>query len=70
MANFKGYVYILDFGTVKKIKDRTFIIISTPNYMAPEMTKDEGNSFQIYICSLDICIYEFFLWKINIKRRI
>ena len=47
MINVKGYVKIIDFGTVKEIQDRTSTIIGTSHYMAPEITKGEGYSFQV-----------------------
>jgi cGMP-dependent protein kinase 1 len=43
MVDEKGYMYIIDLGTAKNIKKsgkhsgRTFTIIGTPHYMAPEI---------------------------------
>ena len=45
MVSVKGYIKIIDFGTVKEIQDRTSTIIGTSHYMAPEITKGEGYSF-------------------------
>ena len=56
----KGYIKIIDFGTVKEIEDRTSTVIGTSHYMAPEITKGEGYSFQVDIWSIAICMYEFF----------
>ena len=64
MVNVKGYVKIIDFGTVKEIQDRTSTIIGTSHYMAPEITKGEGYSFQVDIWSTAICMYEFFCGKL------
>ena len=64
MVNVKGYVKIIDFGTVKEIQDRTSTIIGTSHYMAPEITKGEGYSFQVDIWSVAICMYEFFCGKL------
>ena len=64
MINVKGYVKIIDFGTVKEIQDRTSTIIGTSHYMAPEITKGEGYSFQVDIWSVAICMYEFFCGKL------
>ena len=64
MVNVKGYVKIIDFGTVKEIQDRTSTIIGTSHYMAPEITKGEGYSFQVDIWSIAICMYEFFCGKL------
>ena len=64
MVNVKGYIKIIDFGTVKEIEDRTSTIIGTSHYMAPEITKGEGYSFQVDIWSIAICMYEFFCGKL------
>ena len=60
MVNTKGYIKIIDFGTVKEIEDRTSTIIGTSHYMAPEITKGGGYSFEVDIWSIAICMYEFF----------
>ena len=64
MVNEKGYIKIIDFGTVKEIKDRTSTIIGTSHYMAPEITKGEGYSFEVDIWSIAICMYEFYCGKL------
>ena len=64
MVNDKGYIKIIDFGTVKEIKERTSTIIGTPHYMAPEIVKGEGYSFQVDIWSIAVCLYEFFCGKL------
>ena len=64
MVNTKGYIKIIDFGTVKEIEDRTSTIIGTSHYMAPEITKGEGYSFQVDIWSIAVCMYEFFCGKL------
>jgi cGMP-dependent protein kinase len=64
MVNTKGYIKIIDFGTVKEIEDRTSTIIGTSHYMAPEITKGEGYSFQVDIWSIAVCLYEFFCGKL------
>ena len=64
MVSIKGYIKIIDFGTVKEIQDRTSTIIGTSHYMAPEITKGEGYSFQVDIWSIAICMYEFFCGKL------
>ena len=64
MVNTKGYIKIIDFGTVKEIQDRTSTIIGTSHYMAPEVSRGEGYSFQVDIWSIAICMYEFFCGKL------
>ena len=64
MVSVKGYIKIIDFGTVKEIEDRTSTVIGTSHYMAPEITKGEGYSFEVDIWSIAICMYEFFCGKL------
>ena len=64
MVNDNGYLKIIDFGTVKEIQDRTNTIIGTPHYMAPEIVRGEGYSFQVDVWSIAVCIYEFFCGRL------
>ena len=54
-----GYIKLIDFGTAKKINDKTSTIIGTPHYMAPEVIMGEGYSFQVDFWSIACCMYEF-----------
>jgi cGMP-dependent protein kinase len=64
MINEKGYIKIIDFGTVKEIKDRTTTTVGTPQYMAPEMVNGTGYSFQVDMWAIAICMYELFCGKV------
>ena len=64
MINDKGYIKIIDFGTVKEIKDRTTTEVGTPEYMAPEMVNGTGYSFQVDMWAIGICMYELFCGKV------
>ena len=64
MINDKGYIKLIDFGTVKEIKDRTTTNVGTPQYMAPEMVNGTGYSFQVDMWAIAICMYELFCGKV------
>ena len=50
-------------GTAKilsgKQGNRTFTIIGTPHYMAPEIISGKGYSFSVDLWSIGVCLYEF-----------
>ena len=64
MVNEMGYIKIIDFGTVKEIKGSTNTVIGTPHYMAPEILKGGGYSFEVDMWSIAVCMYEFFCGKL------
>ena len=59
-----GYLHLIDLGTAKELSPesdcgtRTFTIIGTPHYMAPEVFEAKGYSFPADIWSLGIVLYE------------
>lgn len=59
LYNQKGFLKLIDFGTVKEIEDRTNTIIGTPHYMSPEVICGEGYSFPADVWSIAVCMYEF-----------
>lgn len=56
-----GYLKLIDLGTCKKLKgnEKTFTMIGTPSYMAPETLSGKGYSFYVDLWSLGVVIYEF-----------
>ena len=55
---------IIDLGTAKLIdssnrSQKTFSIIGTPHYMAPEILTGTGYSYFCDLWSIGICMYEF-----------
>jgi cGMP-dependent protein kinase len=54
----EGYPKLIDFGTAKIIKERTYTVLGTPHYMAPEVMLGRGYSFSVDYWSLGVMIYE------------
>ena len=64
MIKENGYIKFIDFGTVKELRDRTTSFVGTYSYMAPEIYRGTGYSFQIDMWSLGVMMYEFFCGKL------
>lgn len=64
----KGYLYMIDLGTAKKLTqekgNRTFTIIGTPHYMAPQIMEGKGYGLEVDIWSLGIMLYEMVCGKL------
>ena len=43
----------------KKQRYRTYTIIGTPHYMAPEIIMGKGYTYSVDLWSVGICMYEF-----------
>lgn len=56
-----GYLKLIDLGTCKKLNgnEKTFTMIGTPNYMAPETLAGKGYSFPADLWSLGVMLFEF-----------
>ena len=63
VVNNKGKVFLIDLGTAKVLKSedlfRTFTIIGTPHYLAPEVMQGKGYGFNADYWSLGIVLFEF-----------
>eukprot|EP00825_Cyclidium_porcatum_P044394 TRINITY_DN6505_c0_g1_i4.p1 TRINITY_DN6505_c0_g1~~TRINITY_DN6505_c0_g1_i4.p1 ORF type:complete len:269 (+),score=48.00 TRINITY_DN6505_c0_g1_i4:169-975(+) len=65
MVTKSGYLKLIDMGSAKNMKtksglmSRTYSIIGTPHYMAPEIVSGKGYGFPADIWSIGICFYEF-----------
>lgn len=61
MVESDGYLRLIDMGTAKQLKQnsgfRTFTIIGTPHYMAPEVMQGKGYSFSVDIWSIGVLLY-------------
>ncbi len=59
-----GNMFVIDMGTAKILKKgktpgKTFTIIGTPHYMAPEIIQGKGYTYSIDLWSVGVCMYEF-----------
>ena len=59
MIDEEGYLKLIDFGTAKIVDGKSFTMVGTPHYMAPEVILGKGYSFPADIWSLGIMTYEF-----------
>lgn len=59
MVDSQGYLKLIDFGTSKIVHTRTYTVVGTPHYMAPEVIIGKGYSLPVDIWSVGICLYEF-----------
>jgi len=61
MLDAQGYLKLIDFGIAKKLEEgklKTFTMIGTPHYMAPEVMRGHGYSTEIDIWSLGVMLFE------------
>jgi len=61
MVDQKGYVKLIDMGTGKILKndtERTFTVIGTPHYMAPEILTNQGYNCLCDLWSLGVVLFE------------
>ena len=59
MIDVEGFPKLIDFGTAKILKGRTFTIVGTPHYMAPELLLGRGYDVAADIWGLGIMLFEF-----------
>lgn len=53
-----GYLKLVDFGAAKIVKSRTYTMIGTPQYMAPEVILGKGYKYSCDLWSLGVILYE------------
>jgi cGMP-dependent protein kinase len=54
----QGYPKLIDFGTAKQINGRTFTLVGTPHYMAPEVITNQGYGIGVDYWALGVVLYE------------
>lgn len=58
LINRNGHLKITDFGFAKKLRDRTWTLCGTPEYLAPEIIQSKGHNRAVDWWALGILIYE------------
>ncbi|XP_037101369.1 cGMP-dependent protein kinase 1 isoform X1 [Syngnathus acus] len=60
MLDARGYVKLVDFGFARELVsgEKSYSFVGTPEYMAPEIIKNQGHDFAVDFWSLGILIYE------------
>ena len=60
MMDTDGYLQLIDFGSAKiiSVQDKTFTLMGSLHYIAPEVLDGRGHSFQADIFSLGVIFYE------------
>lgn len=58
MIDHRGFIKITDFGFCKQIKDRTYTLCGTPEYIAPEIVQNKGYGQSVDWWSFGILVYE------------
>eukprot|EP00744_Colponema_vietnamica_P000327 GILI01000578.1.p1 GENE.GILI01000578.1~~GILI01000578.1.p1 ORF type:complete len:896 (+),score=318.89 GILI01000578.1:250-2937(+) len=59
MLDGDGYLKLVDFGCAKKCDTRTFTLIGTPEYLAPEVILGKGYGKSADIWAAGVCLFEF-----------
>lgn len=59
----QGYPKLADFGFAKEVRDKTFTMCGTPEYLAPEVLTNQGYAQPADCWSLGILLYEMMLGR-------
>lgn len=59
MVDDDGYPKLIDFGIAKIVQGRTYTVVGTPHYMAPEVIVGKGYGLAADFWSIGIMLFEF-----------
>jgi CRP-like cAMP-binding protein len=54
----KGYIKIVDFGFAKIVRDRTYTLCGTPEYLAPELITGKGHNKAVDYWAFGVLLFE------------
>eukprot|EP01066_Platyproteum_vivax_P015984 Platyproteum_vivax@DN6982_c0_g1_i1.p1 len=55
----QGYIKLIDFGCAKKLVGRSYTLVGTPHYMAPEVILGKGYTLSADVWAFGVCLFEF-----------
>lgn len=58
MIDNEGYIKVVDMGFAKVVKDRTYTLCGTPEYLAPELVLGQGHYKGVDIWAIGVLMYE------------
>jgi serine/threonine protein kinase len=58
MIDNEGYIKVVDMGFAKFVKDRTYTLCGTPEYLAPELVLGQGHYKGVDIWAIGVLMYE------------
>ena len=64
MIDTNGFIKLVDFGTAKIIQSRTYTLVGSPHYIAPEVIVGKGYGKMVDLWSMGICLYEFLCGRV------
>jgi len=70
MIETSGYPKLIDMGTAKILSGRTFTIVGTPHYMAPEIITGIGYNQMVDYWGIGIMLYEFIYGEVPFGEEI
>eukprot|EP00923_Selenidium_pygospionis_P034312 GHVN01059863.1.p1 GENE.GHVN01059863.1~~GHVN01059863.1.p1 ORF type:complete len:781 (+),score=76.66 GHVN01059863.1:1512-3854(+) len=59
LLDHQGFIKLIDFGCAKKMQGRSYTLVGTPHYMAPEVILGKGYTLTADIWAFGVCLFEF-----------